>query len=71
MSRTTIKRLARLESLRPVEQRIPRCHVIHGETHEEADANHAALIASGEAEEGDRFIHLVFVSPAPEPEATT
>jgi hypothetical protein len=69
MSRTAIKRLARLESLRPVEQRIPRCHVIHGETHEEADAKHAALMASGEAEEGDRFIHLVFVSPAPHVEA--
>lgn len=70
MSRTALKRLVRLETLRPAEKGPPRCHIIHGATHEEADANCAALIASGEAKEADRFIHLVFVSPALSPETT-
>lgn len=68
MARSTFLRLSRLEA----KQKGPglrRCHVIHGENWDEADAKHSAMAAAGEASEDDAFIHLIFVSPPPTPGA--
>jgi hypothetical protein len=60
-ARTVIKRLADLERL--LRQQKNTWHQIIVDEDEDADARIAALIASGEAKEGDRFIIRRIVSP--------
>jgi hypothetical protein len=60
-NRTVIKRLADLERLLPQLQ--GTWHQIIVDDDEDADARIAALIASGEAKKGDKFIVRRIVSP--------
>jgi O6-methylguanine-DNA--protein-cysteine methyltransferase len=58
------KRIAQLEAkARNPEDALRPCHRVIGRTHEELEEKQAALIASGEADAGDRFIHMRIVSP--------
>ncbi len=60
-NKTVIKRLADLERVLP--SREARHHQIIVQPGEDADAQIADLIASGEAKEGDRFIVRKIVEP--------
>jgi hypothetical protein len=61
MSRTRSRRIARLEAKRP-ESWTPWHSIIVPEG-EDSDAQIAAMIASGQAKEGDNFICRIIVSP--------
>jgi hypothetical protein len=61
MTRTTSRRIARLEAARP-ESWVPWHSIIVSEG-EDSDAQIAAMIASGKAKEGDNFICRIIVSP--------
>ena len=65
MSRATIRRIAKLEAV----QRAPlaRCHRIILREGEDPEPHMAALYASGEAKDGDRFILRTIITPAQEP----
>ena len=61
MSRMTLRRVARLEAAQP--QSVGKWHQIIVDEGEDAEAQKAALFASGEAKEGDQFIVITIVSP--------
>jgi hypothetical protein len=61
MTRTMFRRIARLEATRP-QSWVPWHSIIVSEG-EDSDAQIAAIIASGQAKEGDHFICHVVVSP--------
>jgi hypothetical protein len=63
MSRAILSRLGRLEAVASAANGPRPWHRIIARSHDEAGAKQAALIASGEASEGDNFIHRVIVSP--------
>jgi hypothetical protein len=61
MSRTTIRRIARLEAAQP--DCTFRSHQLIFDPGEDEDARIAALIASGGAKAGDIFVCRIIVSP--------
>ena len=61
MNRSTSLRLERLEAAQPPERERP-WHLIILHEGEDLEALKAAMIASGEAEEGDNFIVNVIVA---------
>ena len=65
MSRATIRRIARLEAV----QRAPlaKWHRIILREGKDPEPHMAALYASGEAKDGDRFILRTIITPAQEP----
>jgi hypothetical protein len=60
-SRTTIRRIERLEASRP--QAYPPCHQVILEPGEDKGVRIAALVATGEAKEGDTFMVIQIVDP--------
>ena len=64
MSRTTLRRIARLEACQP--QDLGKCHRIIVREGEDPEPHMAALYASGEAKDGDRFILRTIITPAQE-----
>jgi hypothetical protein len=65
MSRTTAKRLERLEATHPDDPWRGKWHQLIIHPGEDADARKAAMVASGEAEEGDHFMLITLVAPPP------
>ncbi len=63
MSRTTLRRVARLEAAQP--EPVSRWHQITVEEGEDPEPHMAAMHASGEAQEGDHFIVRIIVTPRP------
>jgi predicted phosphoribosyltransferase len=61
MSRTHLRRIARLEAAQP--QFVGKWHQIVVDEGEDAEAQMAAMFATGEAKEGDQFIVCVIVTP--------
>jgi hypothetical protein len=63
MSRTTAKRLERLEAAQPDDPGRGKWHQLIIEPGEDADARIAAMIGSGEAKEDDRFALNMIIDP--------
>ncbi len=61
MSSTILRRLARLEAAQP--EHVGKWHQIIVDEGEDAESQKAAMFASGEAREGDRFLVINIVSP--------
>ena len=61
MSRTVLRRVERLEAARPQPAR--RSHFVFIYDDDDPEPGKAALIAAGEANEGDDFIVIEFVTP--------
>lgn len=58
------KRIAQLEAkTRNSDDSLLPCHYVIGSSHEELAAEHAVLIASGEANVRDRFINIRIMAP--------
>ena len=65
MSRTTLRRITRLEAAR--HEHAGRWHQIIIDEREDPEPLMAAMFASGEAQEGDQFM-VITIAPPPAPE---
>ena len=63
MSRSTIRRLARLEAAQP--ECLRPWHRLIIQQGEDPEPLMAAMVASGEAQEGDNFILRIILAPRP------